>query len=111
MTVYVDTARNAYGRMKMCHMIADSLAELHEMAEKIGMKLEWFQGDSSFPHYDVSLMRRGKALAFGAIELERRGMAIKIRELKNTEEYLKYGKTESVRSAEEAGGTQGRDVC
>jgi hypothetical protein len=111
MTVYVDTARNAYGRMKMCHMIADSLAELHELAEKIGMKLEWFQGDSSFPHYDVSLMRRGKAIAFGAIELERRGMAIKIRELKKTEEYLKYGKAEPLLRPEETAGTEGRDVC
>lgn len=92
MTVFVDSARNALGRMKMCHMIADTLEELHEMAEKIGMQRSWFQGEASFPHYDVSLTRRGKAVRLGAVELERRGMALKIRELRNAEEYFHYGK-------------------
>lgn len=92
MTVFVDSARNALGRMKMCHMIADTLAELHDMAEKIGMKREWFQEGASFPHYDVSLTRREKAVRLGAVELERRGIALKIRELRNTEEYSQHGK-------------------
>jgi len=72
--VYLDKSRNRFGRMTMCHMIADSLDELHAMADAIGMKREWFQAPpkASFPHYDVCLSRRAKALELGAVELEMR---------------------------------------
>lgn len=73
MSVYIDKSRNRFGRMTMCHMIADTLDELHAMAEAIGMARAWFQAPpkASFPHYDVCLSRRSKALALGAIELDR----------------------------------------
>lgn len=63
--VYVDDFYAPYTRMIMCHMIADSLEELHEMADKIGMTREWFQGD----HYDISKTLRKKAVALGAREI------------------------------------------
>ena len=71
MSVYIDQERNRFGRMIMCHMWADTLSELHAMAESIGMDRAWFQ-PLSFPHYDVSLSRRAKAVANGAIEMDRR---------------------------------------
>lgn len=74
MAVYVDLARNPLGRMKCCHMVADTLEELHEMANSIGMRREWFQ-PKSFPHYDVSLTRRTEALRLGAIEINRKQLA------------------------------------
>lgn len=52
MSVYVDKAKNPYGRMLMSHLIADSLEELHEAANKIGVKKKWFQ-DKDMPHYDI----------------------------------------------------------
>ena len=82
MAVYVDSARNPLGRMKMCHMVADTEAELHAMAEAIGLRREWFQGEASFPHYDVSLSRRAKALQLGAVEISRRDLALFMRRKK-----------------------------
>lgn len=74
MPVYIDNARIPYRRMIMSHMWADTAEELHAMAEAIGMKREWFQTPggkypASFPHYDVCLTRRQKALELGAIDV------------------------------------------
>jgi hypothetical protein len=77
-SVYVDGERNQFGRMVMCHMWADTAAELHAMAERIGMKRDWFQTPgsprhpASFPHYDLSLTRRAAAVKAGAVEMGRR---------------------------------------
>ena len=71
MSVYVDTARHPFRGYIMCHMIADSLDELHQMADKIGMERRWFQAPpkASHPHYDIPESRRAKALALGAQEV------------------------------------------
>jgi len=37
MTVYADDVEHQFGRMKMCHMWADTLDELLAMADKIGI--------------------------------------------------------------------------
>lgn len=65
MTVYVDDMRAKFGRMIMCHMIADTEAELHAMAARIGVARRWYQGD----HYDIALSRRALAVAAGAREI------------------------------------------
>lgn len=78
MPVYVDCARNKFGRMVMSHMLADTLDELHAMADKIGMKREWFQPEST-PHYDVSRERRALAIKNGAIVADRRTVVALIR--------------------------------
>lgn len=66
MPCYVDKPRWAYRRMFMCHLIADSLEELHEMADRIGIKRQWFQSDGSFPHYDICKAKRALAVEVGA---------------------------------------------
>jgi len=71
--VYVDNMYASYGRMKMCHMIADTEEELHAMADKIGMKRAWFQRkETSLDHYDVGKGKRTLAVQHGAIEITTR---------------------------------------
>lgn len=87
MTVYVDGEQNRFRRMIMCHMFADTIAELHEMAEAIGMRRAWFQ-PFSFPHYDVAKGRRAVAVRLGAVEVSRReGYEIRKR-LRASEEFM-----------------------
>lgn len=64
--------------MVMCHMIADTVAELHEMAGRIGLKSDWFQPGSR-PHYDLSKERRRAAVGLGAVEVGRRELVLIMR--------------------------------
>lgn len=77
MTVYVDDMRARFGRMLMCHMVADTEAELHAMADRIGVARRWYQGD----HYDICLSKVALALRHGAMPVTRRqlGMMCAIR--------------------------------
>lgn len=68
MTVYVDDMRAPFGRLIMCHMVADTADELHEMAFAIGVARRHYQGD----HYDICLTMRARAVAIGAVEITRR---------------------------------------
>lgn len=67
MAVYVDDYRAPYRSMHLSHLTADTLEELHAMADRIGLKRKWFQKGSS-PHYDISESKRSLAIAHGAIE-------------------------------------------
>lgn len=70
MAVYVDKGQIGYGRMKMCHMLADSVDELHAMAARIGIKRKWFQNHGT-PHYDICQAKKRLAIEAGAIECDR----------------------------------------
>lgn len=83
--VYVDDYRGRLGRMVMCHMIADTPEELHDMARRIGMKRSWFQS-GSFPHYDVSRTRRAMAVKLGAREVSSKQLVAIIRKLRQRTE-------------------------
>lgn len=74
MTVYVDDMKARFGRMIMCHMIADTDAELHAMADAIGVARKWHRGD----HYDIALSKRALAIEKGArpITLRQCGMMV-----------------------------------
>ena len=82
MSVYVDSYFAAFGRMQMSHMIADTLPELHEMADRIGVARRWFQSKSSFPHYDVCKAKRELAIGLGALPLEKRQFVMKMQEIR-----------------------------
>jgi hypothetical protein len=70
MTVYVYDMKAKFGRMIMCHMIADTDEELHAMAAQIGVARKWHQKPGTpHSHYDISLGCRAKAVALGAVEI------------------------------------------
>lgn len=73
MSVYVDDMKAKFGRMIMCHMIADSDTELHKMAEKIGVLRKWCQKENTARiHYDICLAKRALAVGVGAVEITMR---------------------------------------
>jgi len=82
MPVYVDKPMHKYRRMIMCHMLADTLDELHKMAKTIGIKRKWFQDHSNTPHYDICKSKRDLAVKSGAIEIDRRQTVALIRKLR-----------------------------
>jgi hypothetical protein len=81
--VYVDPLVNHGWHLgPSCHLFADTLEELHEMADAIGMKRSWFQDEPRLQHYDLTVTRRQRALQQGAIPLSRRAAVAKWRELR-----------------------------
>lgn len=68
MAVYVDNVRIAWRGRHWCHLVADNLDELHVFAKKLGLKREWFQDSASYPHYDVTIESREKAIFLGAMK-------------------------------------------
>lgn len=75
MTVYVDDVRHRFGRMVMCHMWADSHAELIAMADRIGVARRWLQmpPKASWIHFDISLGKKDLAIAAGALLTDKYG--------------------------------------
>lgn len=84
MSVYVDASRYNCGRMIMCHMIADTPAELHAMADRIDVARRWFQSPpkASFWHYDIAKSKRALAVQAGAIECDRSLLVAAIRRIR-----------------------------
>lgn len=78
MAVYVDWLINYGWKLRghttpSCHLTADTLTELHDFAQQIGLKREWFQ-QGSLPHYDLTPRRREAAVRLGAVELTRQNL-------------------------------------
>lgn len=70
MAVYVDDMRAPFGWLILCHMIADTTAELLQMADRIGVARKWIQYSGTLrEHFDISRSKRALAVASGAIEI------------------------------------------
>lgn len=81
--LYVDRIQNRGWRYgKSCHLIGDTLEELHAFAIRLGMRREWFQDKPGKPHYDLTEARRTEAVRLGAVELSNREFITKLRELR-----------------------------
>lgn len=78
MAVYVDNMQAGFGKMIMCHMIADTQQELLEMCDKIGVQRKWIQNfGTAREHFDICLSKRKLAVQHGAIEITMRELAAK----------------------------------
>lgn len=69
--IYVDQFpdNNGWGMWRSGgHMMGTSLDELHQMADRLGLKRVWFQ-DKFIPHYDLVASKRKKAIELGAVEI------------------------------------------
>lgn len=71
MAVYVDSESIPWRGRAWCHLVADTLEELHSFAKQLGLKRQWFQHRSFYPHYDVTMLVRQRALHLGAIDADR----------------------------------------
>ena len=70
MTVYVDDMEAPLGRMLMCHMVADTRAELLGMVDTVGVQRKWIQQrGSAQEHFDISKAKRALAVKAGAAEV------------------------------------------
>ena len=70
MTVYVDDKQIPYGRMKMCHVGADTREELLKMMKSLNIKPEHIQQEDTWrEHFDISQAKRAKAVKLGAVEV------------------------------------------
>lgn len=68
--VYVDDMKAGFRGMIMCHMIADTQAELLAMADTIGVKRKWIQDYmTQREHFDICLSKRKLAVRAGAKEI------------------------------------------
>lgn len=83
MAVYIDDYNAPYGRMKMCHMIADTTEELLTMVDKIGVARKWIQyPGTANEHFDICLAKKKLAIQNGAKEITARDYAKMVNERK-----------------------------
>jgi len=76
MTIYVDAAVHAWRGQTWCHLFSPDIEGLHDFARRLGLRRSWFQDPStsrkvSWPHYDIVDARRTRAIAMGAVALDR----------------------------------------
>lgn len=93
MPCYVDDMRAGYGQMVMCHMTADTTAELIAMADRIGVRRRWIQrAGTPQEHFDVCLAKRALAVKAGAIQITQRETGMLVRAKRAGEQFVR-GKT------------------
>ncbi len=71
MTVYVDDAVHLWRGRRWAHLMADTLEELHAMAERLDIPRRAFQNKTSGAHYDVPADLRERAIELGATPISR----------------------------------------
>jgi Protein of unknown function (DUF4031) len=83
MAILIDSFYNGargpirYWRRRCGHLVSDtSLGELHQFAESLGLRREWFQ-EKSIPHYDLTGAVYDLALERGATLVSSREIVLR----------------------------------
>jgi hypothetical protein len=63
-------------------MAADSLEELHKMADAVGLERRWFQ-DGHLPHYDLCQSKKRLAIKQGAVRISTKDLIAVIRKMED----------------------------
>jgi hypothetical protein len=71
MAVYVDDAVHRWRGLRWAHLMADTVGELHTMAQRLGIPRRAFQNKASGVHYDIPAHLRPVAIALGTVSLSR----------------------------------------
>ncbi len=75
MTVYADPLRptipnDRWQWREGCHLFADTLAELHRFAGRLGLAPYWLHRVPGLPHFDLTAVKRQQAIELGAVEVD-----------------------------------------
>lgn len=94
MSVYVDPMapciQNAvWGYPVSCHLFADSVPELHDLAGKLKLRRAWFQRSSGIPHYDLTASKRRHAVRIGAVAMTRAEAVAKWQEIRKLQRAMR----------------------
>jgi hypothetical protein len=76
MAVCVDRAAVLWRGRRRHHLAADTLAELHAFAARVGIRRCWFHNNARHPHYDVTDEQRAAAIVAGALEVDERTLVV-----------------------------------
>jgi hypothetical protein len=99
-SVYVGVSMWPFGRMVMCHMVADSEAELDEMAGLLNLRPAWKQDNpkgrkpgtvGALVHYDIGKGKRAQAVRLGAIPLDTLAEEAEVLERLAEKEAVRHG--------------------
>jgi hypothetical protein len=112
MPVYVGKREYAFARLKLSHMVADTLEELHAMADKVGVSRKYFQAKPERPHYDICKSSKLMAIKLGAQEVDDRVIIEMFNnQLNNIKMYELEGVVTRVFKAEEVGQNRTLKQC
>jgi hypothetical protein len=83
------TAKLRIFRAGSCHLMANGYSDqhldaLHKFAARIGLQRRWYQPHKIAPHYDLTIGKRARAVAAGAVEVSTRALLEEMRRLRLT---------------------------
>jgi len=75
--IYIDTLHDlpdgaTFPGKQSCHLFANDLGELLKFAGRLGLQPGWLHTVRGFPHFDLTKMKRRRAIELGARSVSQR---------------------------------------